>query len=72
MYYVLPCVEYALVIRSQPDIVSKGEVELLKEMKDLAVVKVVTSARRAQLLASKQAPGETISCLLYTSPSPRD
>ena len=29
-----------LVIRSQPDIVSKGEVELLKEMKDLAVVKV--------------------------------
>ena len=49
-----------LVIRSQPDIVSKGEVELLKEMKDLAVVKVATSARRAQLLASKQAPGETI------------
>ena len=29
-----------LVIRSQPDIVSKGEVELLKEMKDLAVVGV--------------------------------
>ena len=49
-----------LLIRSQPDIVSKGEVELLKEMKDLAVVKIATSARRAQLLASKQAPGETI------------
>ena len=49
-----------LLIRSQPDIVSKGEVELLKAMKDLAVVKIATSVRRAQLLASKQAPGESI------------
>ena len=49
-----------LLIRSQPDIVSKGEDNLMKAMKDLAVVKVATSARRAQLLASKQAPGESI------------
>ena len=49
-----------LLIHSQPEIVGKGEDELLKAMKDLAVVKVATSARPAQLLTSKQAPGETI------------
>ena len=48
-----------LIIREQPDIVSKGEAELLAAMKRLAVIKIATSVRRTNLLASKQSHGET-------------
>ena len=48
-----------LLIRAQPDIVSEGEARLLEAIKNLVVIKIATSARRTNLLASKQAHGVT-------------
>lgn len=48
-----------LLIREQPDIISEGETELLGAIKRLAVIKIATSVRRTNLLASKQSHGET-------------
>ena len=48
-----------LLIREQPDIVSRGEKDLLAAMKKLAVIHIATSVRRTNLLALKQKHGET-------------
>ena len=48
-----------LLIREQPDIVTRGETELLAAMKRLAVIKIATSIRRTNLLAMKQKHGES-------------
>ena len=48
-----------LIVREQPQIVSLGEEELLAAMKRLAVIKIATSVRRTNLLASKQSHGES-------------
>ena len=48
-----------LIIREQPQIVSLGEDELLAAIKRLAVIKIATSVRRTNLLASKQSHGES-------------
>ena len=49
-----------LVIREDPDIITKGEEELKKAIKRLAVIKIATSVRRTSLLSIKQKPGEPI------------
>ena len=49
-----------LIVREQPHIVSLGEEELLAAMKRLAVIKIATSVRRTNLLASKQSHGEPV------------
>ena len=48
-----------LLIREDPEIISKGENEMKSAIKRLAVIKVATSVRRTNLLASKQNHGET-------------
>ena len=48
-----------LLIRENPDIIAAGENELLKAMESMAVIKVATSVRRANLLATKQDHGES-------------
>ena len=47
-----------LLIREQPEIVTRGETELLAAMKRLAVIKIATSIRRTNLLAMKQKHSE--------------
>ena len=47
-----------LIIREQPDILSKDENTLLKSMKGLAVIKVANSVRRSKLLSTRQSHGE--------------
>ena len=48
-----------LLIRENPTVVTEGEEMLLEAMKKMAVIKVATSVRRANLLASNQDHGET-------------
>ena len=47
-----------LLIREDPEIISKGENALLEGIKRLAVIKVATSVRRTNLLSAKQSHGE--------------
>ena len=47
-----------LVIRADPEIISKGEEVLLAGIKQLAVIKVATCVRRTNLLATRQSFGE--------------
>ena len=49
-----------LIIREDPDIIAKGEEELKKAIKRLAVIKIANSVRRTNLLTVKQKPGEPI------------
>ena len=46
-----------LLIREQPDILSRGEKDLLAAIKKLAVIHIATSVRRTNLLALKQKHG---------------
>ena len=55
-----------LLIREQPDIVSRGEKELLAAMKKLAVIHIATSVRRTNLLALKKKHIE-IFCEFYAN-----
>ena len=48
-----------VLIRGQPNIVEEGETKLLEAIKNLAVIKIATSAQRTKLLSSKQAHGES-------------
>ena len=47
-----------LLIKEQPDIVSKDEDTLLDAMKRLSVIKVAISVRRSKLLSTRQSHGE--------------
>ena len=49
-----------LVVREDPDVVTKPEAEVLEAIKRLAVIKVATCVRRTNLLHSRQASGESI------------
>lgn len=48
-----------LLIKESPDIIAAGEEALLHAMKRMAVIRIATSVRRANLLASKQDHGES-------------
>ena len=48
-----------LLIKENPNIIASGEEQLLKAMKRMAVIKIATSIRRANLLATKQDHGES-------------
>ena len=49
-----------LVIREQPDLLSKNEEEVLKAIKKFAVAKVPICVRRTNLLATRQSSGQSI------------
>ena len=49
-----------LIIREQPDVLTKGEAGLLAAIKRFAVVKIATSVRRTNLLATRQTSGQSI------------
>ena len=52
-YHLFQCAESALgdaLLKSDPNISSKGETEILKQMKNLAVIPVATGIVRAELL----------------------
>ena len=52
-YHLFQCAESALgdaLLKSHPDISSKGETEILEQMKNLAVIPVATGIVRAELL----------------------
>ena len=56
-YHLFHCAESALgdaLLKSDPDISSKGETEILEQMKNLAVIPVATGIVRAELLEMKQ------------------
>ena len=48
-----------LLIKENPDIIEEGEKALLESMKQMAVLHVATSVRRANLLSTKQEHGQT-------------
>ena len=48
-----------LLIKENPEIISEGEEELLKAIKQMAVIHIATSVRRNNLLQSKQDAGES-------------
>ena len=56
-YHLFQCAESALgdaLLKSDPNISNKGETEILKQMKNLAVIPVATGIVRAELLEMKQ------------------
>ena len=56
-YHLFQCAESALgdaLLKSDPNISNKGETEILKRMKNLAVIPVATGIVRAELLEMKQ------------------
>jgi len=48
-----------LLVREDPEIVSRGEMELKAAIRRLAVIKIATSVRRTSLLSAKQKHGES-------------
>ena len=49
----------SLLIKENPNIIHEGEEALLNAMKQMAVLHVATSVRRANLLSTKQESGQT-------------
>ena len=47
-----------LLLKENPEVIESGEAELLEAMRKMAVIKVATSVRRANLLSHKQDHGE--------------
>ena len=48
-----------MIIKENPDIIEEGKQEFLGAIKEMALIKIATSVRRANLLAAKQDHGES-------------